>query len=287
MKEGWFSESLDGNFAQSYRFREILLEKKTRFQEIKIVNTYAFGKMLILDGAVQTAVEDEYIYHEMIAHLPLLTHPQPERVLIIGGGDGGVLRRVLEHPVEKAILVELDEEVVKAAKEYLPEISGGAFEHPKSEVIIANGIEFLKKRKGEFDVILIDSTDPVGEAKALFSREFYISVFNALKPDGLAATQSGSPFFQKEVLQEAVNGLKSVFPLVRVAVFSVPTYPGVLWSMTLASKKYDPLQITPAEIEKRMRERNILEKTSYYNPEIHLASFSLPQFILEDLKDGD
>jgi spermidine synthase len=285
LTEEWFSESLDGNFAHNYRVKKLLFKKRTPFQKIEVLDTYAFGKMLVLDGAVQTAVEDEYIYHEMIVHLPLITHPRPQTILIIGGGDGGALRRVLEHPVKKVTLVELDKEVIKVAKKFFSEIHKGTFEDKRAIVKIENGVEFLKEREGEFDIIIIDSTDPVGEAKALFSPDFYSQAYRALKEEGILATQSGSPFFQRDVVKEAYSGLKKFFPIVKVALFPTPTYPGVLWSITLGSKKHHPSHIPNAEIERRMKERGLLGKNKYYNPEIHLSSLSLPQFLTEALEN--
>lgn len=281
----WQTEYLKDSYGQTYRLKRKILAEKSPYQKIELVETWEFGKMLLLDGAVQTTEKDEFIYHEMLVHPALLTHPEPERVLIVGGGDGGSLRRVLEHPVKEAVMVEMDRRVVEISREYLPGISREAFEDERTNLIFANGYEFLKK-EGEkpFDVILIDSTDPIGKAAVLFSREFYQLAFSSLTEEGILVTQSGSVFYQLRELRQAYNNLKQIFPRVFIYLANVPSYPGCLWSFVLGSKHHLPPFIPLLEKEKRLKTRNL--KTLYYNLEIDLAAFALPTFLKESLNEA-
>ncbi|MDI6690185.1 MAG: polyamine aminopropyltransferase [Actinomycetota bacterium] len=277
MTDDWFTEPGSSGFEHRYKVRAISFKKETAFQRIEIVDTLEFGRMLVLNGAVQTSEKDEFIYHEMLVHVPLLSHTKPRRILIIGGGDGGALRRVLEHPVEDIVLVELDEEVVKACRKFLPSINGDAFLDKRVKIIFDDGAKFVGNSREKFDVLIVDSTDPIGPAKALFTEGFYRAAHNILSKNGICVTQSGSPTFQMEELRNVYNGLKQVFPTVRVYLAFVPTYPGVLWSFTIASKKWDPAAVPPEKVKERLISSNI--STRYYTPEIHTACFILPKFI--------
>ncbi len=278
----WFSEPACLSFEHRYKVEKVLFKGNSKFQKIEIIENLEFGKMLILDGAVQTSEKDEFIYHEMLVHVPLFTHPHPKSVLIVGGGDGGALRRTLYHPVDSVSLVELDQEVVEVCQKFLPSVSGNAFKDKRSKIIFGDGVNFIKKPEEKFDVILVDSTDPIGPAEKLFSKEFYRDAFNALKDKGIFVTQSGSPIFQENVLKLAYFGLKSFFPLVHVYLCFVPTYPGVLWSYTIASKFWNPVNLKQEAIEKTMNKLNL--KTNYYSPQIHLSAFSLPKFIQDMIR---
>jgi len=269
MKGLWFTELQTPDIAISCLTNATLYFKKSAYQEVAVIDTTAFGRVLILDGVIQTSTKDEFIYHEMITHVPLNAHPDPKRVLIIGGGDGGSLREVTKHSsLEKATLVEIDEEVIKASKTCLPELASG-FDHPRAEIIIADGIEFVHDCQKMFDLIIIDSTDPVGPAEGLFSLPFYKSAYNALAEDGILVAQTESVFFEQKLIKRVTKDLSSIFPIVYIYTAVIPTYPGGLWSFTLASKKYNPL--VPA--------REPLElKTRYYSPQIHRNAFILPPF---------
>lgn len=277
----WQTEYINDNYGQTYRLKRKIVSKKSPYQKIELVETFEYGKMLLLDGAVQTTEKDEFIYHEMLTHPALLAHPEPKRVLIIGGGDGGTLRRVLEHPVEEAIMVEMDRTVVELSRTHLTSISEQAFEDERATIVIDDGFNFLKKEKKKFDLILVDSTDPVGEATVLFSEDFYQLAFSSLNEEGIIVTQSGSVFYQLDEVRQAFSNLKKVFPHVYVYLASIPTYPGSLWSFTLGSKLHLPPLIPLSVKEDRMIERKI--KTRYYNLEVDLAAFALPTFLKEAL----
>jgi spermidine synthase len=240
--------------------------------------------MLTLDGIAQTSQADEFTYHEMLVHLPMFQHPAPRRVLVIGGGDGGTLRRVLEHPVERAVMVELDELVVRACREHLPDISAGAFDDPRAELIIGDGARYLADTTERFDIILVDSTDPVGAAEALFSEPFFRSAHRALSSGGLYAMQSGSPLLQSAEMADAVRGLRRVFPSVRPYVGHVPIYPGVMWSWTLAARDGVLEPPTPAAIRERALAAGI--RGGAYTAELHAAAFALPAYVAAAL-DGE
>lgn len=281
----WQTEYINDNYGQTYRLKKKILSKKSRYQKIELVETYEFGKMLLLDGAVQTSEKDEFIYHEMLTHPALLSHPEPNRVLIIGGGDGGTLRRVLEHPVKEVVMVEMDQAVVELSRTYLPSISKQAFEDERANIIIDDGFNFLKKEKKKFDLVLVDSTDPVGKATVLFSEEFYQLVFSALNEEGMMVAQSGSVFYQLDEVRQTFFRLKKIFPHAYVYLANIPTYPGCLWSFTLGSKLHLPPLIPLSIKESRLIERKI--KTRYYNLEVDLAAFALPTFLKEALSEAD
>jgi len=278
VKETWFYESLFPSVKLGLKVKKTLVSEKSRYQKIDILDTYEFGRILVLDGIVQTTEADEFIYHEMLTHLPMLSHPHPERVLIIGGGDGGILREVLKYPVKEVYLVEIDEKVIELSKTYLPAICGNSFNDRRANIIIDDGANFIKERKRKFDVVIIDSSDPIGPAKVLFSLNFYQDSFDVLSDsEGIFAQQTGSPFLQREELPHVYKTLNEVFPFVAGFLAAVPTYIGGLFSFVFASRAIDPLKVRLSEIEKRYRELKL--ETRYYNPEIHLASFVLPTYI--------
>ncbi len=199
MKETWFYESLFPSVRLGLKVRKVLVSNKSQYQKISILDTYQFGKVLVLDGVVQTTERDEFIYHEILTHLPMLSHPQPDRVLIIGGGDGGILREVLKYPVKEVFLVEIDKKVIELSKTYLSAICRNSFNDRRANIIIDDGVNFVKERKRKFDVVIVDSSDPIGPAKVLFSSKFYTDVFNILSHDyGIFVQQTGSSFLQEE-----------------------------------------------------------------------------------------
>ncbi|MDN5277499.1 MAG: spermidine synthase [Clostridiales bacterium] len=269
--ELWYTEKQTPNVGITCKTISTLVVEKTNYQELAIIDTVEYGRMLVLDGMVQTTVKDEFVYHEMITHIPLFTHPNPKTVAVIGGGDGGTVREALKHPsVEKVYLVEIDERVVENSKRYLPEISCGLSD-PRCEVLFQDGIEFIAQHENSFDVVLVDSTEPIGPATGLFSKDFYSSIYRALKEDGLFVAQTESPFFNAELIRSVYASIKQIFPVTRLYLASIPTYPSGLWSFTLGSKRYDPLEVD---------EENILDiDTKYYSPEIHKSAFKLPRFV--------
>jgi spermidine synthase len=275
MAGNWFCEENTPGYSVQWRIQQLLHQEKTPFQDLIIADLTEWGRTLILDGAVQYTERDEFIYHEMIAHIPLMSHPDPNEVLIIGGGDGGTLREVLKHRrVKRVDLVEIDQRVVEISQAYLPGAARG-FEDNRACLHIADGIKFVRETAKKYDVILVDSSDPVGPAIQLYSHSFYEDIYQALADDGMLVAQSESPLFYPQIFDTVVSNLRGIFPLIRVYLAVVPTYVSGFWSFTAASKCHDPLHLAD--------DRDIIDGLKYYNRNIHQAAFSLPQFILERL----
>ena len=272
--ELWLTEEQSPDMKLSLRVSEVLLNVKSPYQDILLVETGEYGRMMILDGAIQITERDEFCYSEMMAHVALSSHPDPRRVLIVGGGDGGVLREVLRHKsVEKATLIDIDEEVINASKRFLPTISA-ALEDPRADVKPMDAMVYIKAAKEEFDVAIVDSTDPVEFAAGLFESPFYRDIHNALKKDGMVVAQTESPFTDRNVVLDAFREMSSVFPVVRMYWGAMPTYPSGMWTYTVGSKNADPsAPLRPAP-----------EGTRYYTSDIHRASFVLPPFVIDLLK---
>lgn len=272
----WFTELQTKNMALSLKTKQSLHHESSEFQEISMVDTYEFGRMLLLDGIIMTTIKDEFVYHEMIALPALNTHPNPKNVLVIGGGDGGAIREIVKHPkVEKATLCEIDGQVIEVSKKYLPEISA-ALDDPKVEILVADGIKHIRESKNTYDVICVDSTDPIGPAVGLFAKEFYQGIYDALKDDGLFVAQTESPWVNEELIKRVYNDIKDIFPITKLYLANVPTYPTGLWSFTMGSKKYDPLKVDKNSIPDT--------NTKYYTSEIHFNAFQLPPFVQKLLK---
>lgn len=267
----WLKEGQISDAAMTYKIKETLVRKKTKFQDLSIVDTYAFGRMLILDGIVQTSINDEYVYHEMITHIPLNTHPNPKKVLVVGGGDGGAIREILKHPsVKKAVLCEIDEDVITECKKYLPEISC-ALDDARCEIFVGDGIKYVHEHKNEFDVIIVDSTDPFGAAEGLFGGSFYKEIFECLTEDGIFIAQTETPFYLPNVVKKVFNDAREVFPITKLFMAGIPTYPSGFWSFTVGSKKYNPEEVD-------LSSKDDLD-TKYYTKKLHKACFTLPKFI--------
>ncbi|HAG09626.1 MAG TPA: spermidine synthase [Desulfotomaculum sp.] len=267
----WFTELQTKDMALSCRVTEILHREKTPYQELAVYNTVPFGRMLVLDDIIQTTMVDEFVYHEMIVHVGLNTHPAPRRVLVIGGGDGGTIREVVKHQeVERAALVEIDGRVIEAARKFLPEISSGLTD-PRVEIIVDDGISYVEKNKNTYEMIIIDSTDPIGAATGLFEAAFYRNVAEALTEDGLFVAQTESPFFNRDLIRRAYREVAEIFPLTRLYLANIPSYPGGLWTFTLGSKRHDPLKINKPVLASL--------NTKYYSLEVHKAAFTLPPFV--------
>jgi len=248
----------------SYDVEEILYRGKSKFQEIKVIRNPHFGKMLILDDVVQLTERDEFFYHEMLTHVVMYAHPCPKKVIVIGGGDGGVVREVLKHKtVEKVYFVEIDEEVINVSRRFFPSVSSGV-DDLRVEIKIMDGAEFVIKRKpSEIDAVIIDSTDIIGFARSLFTRDFFTSVKNCLTDEGMFVTHTESLHFHKDMVIEIQEILKSVFPVVDLYTAPIATYPGNWWAFAVASKSLSPRET-----------RHKLEiKTKYYDEEIHQQAF--------------
>jgi spermidine synthase len=272
--EMWIKEAQIEDAAMIYKVSETLVRKQTEYQDLAIVESDRFGRMLLLDGIVQTTIADEYVYHEMISHIPLFTHPNPEKVLVVGGGDGGAIREVLKHPsVKKAVLCEIDRCVVEECMKFLPEISC-ELENPRCEVFIGDGIKYVHEHTNEFDVIIVDSTDPFGAAEGLFGGSFYKEISECLTKDGIFVAQTETPFYLPEVVEKVFSDAKEVFPVTKLFMAAIPTYPGGYWSFTIGSKMYDPEEASvPDELG---------FDTRYYTKKLHKACFALPKYV-EDL----
>ncbi|MFD2614554.1 polyamine aminopropyltransferase [Paenibacillus gansuensis] len=272
--ELWYTEKQTESFGITAKIRETLVTEQTDFQKLDMIDTEEFGRMLVLDGMVMTTIKDEFVYHEMVAHPALFTHPNPKHVLVVGGGDGGVIREVLKHPgVEKAVLVEIDGKVIEYSKKFLPEIAG-QLENSRVEVIVNDGFMHIHDHKNTYDVIMVDSTEPVGPAAPLFERGFYQGIFEALKEDGIFVAQTDNPWFKADLIQKVNRDVKEIFPITRVYAANIPTYPSGMWTFTMGSKKHDPLQVDETQIPEL--------ETKYYTPRLHKAAFVLPKFV-EDL----
>ncbi|QTH46412.1 polyamine aminopropyltransferase [Cohnella sp. LGH] len=272
--ELWYTEKQTENFGITMKIKRTMVHEQTDFQELAMIETEEYGNMLVLDGMVMTTEKDEFVYHEMVAHPALFTHPNPENVLVVGGGDGGVIREVLKHSqVKKAVLVDIDGKVIEYSKQYLPSIAG-QLNDPRVEVIVNDGFMHIHDHKNTYDVIMVDSTEPVGPAVNLFTKGFYQGIHDALKEDGIFVAQTDNPWFKADLIRSVNRDVKEVFDIVRVYVANIPTYPSGLWTFTMGSKKYDPLAVDESGIPEL--------DTQYYSPRLHKAAFALPKFV-EDL----
>ena len=257
-----------------------LFRKLSAFQMVEIYETYEYGRMLTCDGKTMCAEADESAYHEMIVHVAMFTHPDPQKVLVIGGGDGGVVREVVKHQnLQQVVMVEIDKVVIEACKKHLPSISS-ALDHPKLDLQITDGIRYVADTPDQsFDVVIIDSTDPVGPAEGLFSAEFYKQVYRVLKPNGIMITQSESPRFNVKVFKEIFQCYRKIFRPENVHCFLayIPIYPSGMWSFSYCSKNgIDPLKNLDLD---RLRAFIRTAELSYYNEEVHSAAFALPSFV--------
>jgi spermidine synthase len=275
----WITDPGGPGFAHTYQVKRLLHDSQSPYQRIRIIENADFGRMLILDEAVQTSERDDFIYHELLAHVPLCTHPAPRRALIIGGGDGGLLREALRHPIDHVTMVELDREVVDVTRRHIPSIPGDAYDDPRARLLIEDGIRFARETVERYDVAMVDSTDPKGPSLGLFSAEFYASLARLLGPAGAVAIQSGSPLYQQDVIAMVHKNMRPHFKHVRLYLGTVPTYPGVLWTFTVGSQARDPLALDPAEIADRLARI----PTRYYTAAAHARLFDLPPFLRADL----
>jgi spermidine synthase len=276
----WVEEKSNEYYSMKFKVKNVLFEGQSEFQSVDVVETEGHGKMLLNDGLVMVTERDEFIYHDMIVHVPLFTHANPKKVLVIGGGDGGTAREVLRHDtVEKCTMVEIDKMVVDACKEHIP-FTSQVFDNPKLDLKIEDGLKFVKETNEKFDVIIVDSTDPIGPAEPLFNVEFYQDIEKCLNDDGIVVSQGESPFYNVDMQKKLLGIINETFPLRAIYNFSNLTYPGGLWSFSFGSKKYHPIKdFNPARVD----QSNL--KFKYYNKELHTASFALPSFMQENLRD--
>ncbi len=276
---GWFSEicPMWPGVSLSLEIETVLTQKKSTCQQIDIYKTKSHGRMLVLDGIIQLTEKDEFAYHEMLAHVPLFAHPDPKRVLVIGGGDGGILREVSRHEGIKSIdFCEIDPEVIRLSKAFLPFTACG-FNDPRITIHIADGSDFVSRHKQSYDVIIVDSSDPIGPGEALFEKPFYVGLKGALKDNGIIATQGESFFLHQDCVTSLVKITKELFNVQAYSYMLVPTYPGGHLGICLGS--LGPKIITPA----RAIPDAMQVVLKYYSPKIHEASFVLPRFAEEML----
>lgn len=282
----WFQETLHTDWGQRFRIEKILFEQKTPFFHLVIFENARFGRVMALDGVIQTTERDEYVYHEMLTHVPLFAHGNVKKVLIIGGGDGGILREVLRHPVESVTMVEIDHQVIETSKKYFPNHSAGAFDDKRLNLVIDDGARFMATDSEFYDVVIVDSTDPLGPGELLFTQEFYQGCHKRLNPGGVLVTQNGVPFLQAQELQNSYQRLSNVFQDVTFYTAAIPTYAGGLMTLGWATDDKSLQQTTLSVLEERFKRSNL--ETKYYTAQVHQASFALPAFIsgyLEALPD--
>ncbi len=277
----WFTDHHTENLRLSFRVKAFLWSETSRYQRIDVMETYEYGRILVLDGLIQLTERDEFIYHEMLVHPAMMTHPHPERVLIVGGGDGGAAREVLKHPTVRSVVqAELDERVVEVSKRFFPELAS-SFADPRHELVIADGYEFMESTGERFDVVIVDSTDPVGEARKLFTRDFYLRVKAVLADGGIAVAQAETPFLYPQITRELHGVFRSVFKHVRPYLSFAPTYQSGMWGFLEGSDS--PLEVDRETLDRRYEERGLRGKTRFYNPGVHLGLAQLPNFIREML----
>jgi spermidine synthase len=264
------------------KLKKKLYSGKSSFQKIEVYDTFAYGKILVLDGILQTSEKDEFVYHEMLCHLPLFLHKNPERVLILGGGDGGSLKEVLKHKIKKVWMVEIDKKVVEISKKYIPSISGKSFNNKRAEIIFEDGKEFIKKYNDFFDVIIFDLSDPAGPAEGLISGYFYKSVKRALRKNGIISIQSGSLNDQPKLASLIFKRTSKIFPYIEMHRAVVPSYYAGEYAFNIASSTFDFRKITFKKIEKKYKKLKL--DLRYYSPEIHSASKVLPRYLRDKIK---
>ena len=279
--DSWINETLYPDWGQRFLVKRELARVQSEFQDIVIFESFSHGRVMVLDGAIQITEADEFVYQEMLTHVPLLAHGEAETVLIIGAGDGGVLRRVLQHRgVKRAVMVEIDGEVIRLSKEFLPSIAGDAWNDPRAEVIVGDGIDYVKRAAdATFDAIIVDSTDPIGVGEVLFTDEFYANCARILSPRGLVVNQCGVPAMQADELRDTSLRRAKFFPHVSAYVAAVPTYVGGFMTLGWSAKDATLTQVPTAEIRRRAEAAGILGTTRYWTPEIHTGAFNLPPYI--------
>lgn len=274
--ELWFSEPHTPDVKLSVRVDRQLYSGQSELQRIDVFESPEFGRFLVLDGFIMLTEKDEFIYHEMIVHVPMAVHPGVRRVLVIGAGDGGAARELLKYPeIERIDLVEIDEQVVWVCREYLPKVSWG-LEDEKVHIYYEDGLKFVRRKENEYDLIIVDSTDPFGPGEGLFTKEFYGNCYKALKEDGIMVNQHESPFYEADATacMRAHKRIVESFPISRVYQAHIPTYPSGHWLFGFASRRYHPVHDMDGE---RWLDREL--ETRYYTPRLHMGAFCLPAYV--------
>ncbi|WP_317930305.1 polyamine aminopropyltransferase [Halioxenophilus sp. WMMB6] len=278
-----YNETLYDAWQQSFSMDEVLFEANTGQQHLVIFKNALWGRVMALDGIIQTTEADEFIYHESLTHIPLFAHGNAKRVLIIGGGDGGMLREVCKHPgVEEIVMVEIDEAVVEMARTHLPNHSAGAFDDPRFTLVINDGARFVAETDQQFDVIISDSTDPIGPGEVLFTQDFYAQCKRCLTPGGVLVTQNGVPFLQPDELVNTFKRQSQHFADHTFYTAAVPTYVGGVMAFAWATDNLQLRQVDRATLQQRFADAAIT--TRYYTPDVHLGAFALPPYLADQLK---
>nr|MBN2277563.1 polyamine aminopropyltransferase [candidate division Zixibacteria bacterium] len=276
----WFTELHLGNSGLTIKVKSLVESTHSKFQRIDVLDTEDFGKMLVLYGSIMVAERDLDAYNEMLTHVSLFTHPRPENVLIIGGGDGGAMTNVMKHPeVKKATMCEIDRKVVEVSRRHFPKITDG-LKDPRCRIVYHDGKDFINKTRDKFDIILLDLSDPIGPAAELFQKQFHRKVFGRLNKDGIMVAQSESPYYNPVTVKQMYKNLREIFPIVRMYTAHVPIYPSCYWSFAFCSRKYDPIDDFDSRRYGKLRLKN-----NYYNAEVHLGSFLLPEYVKELIGD--
>jgi spermidine synthase len=278
----WFSESHTSDVKLSLRVKKQLYSKKSDYQKIDVFETPEFGRVLALDGNIMLTERDEFIYDEMITHVPMAVHPNITRVLVIGVGDGGVVRELTRYEqITRIDLVEMDKMVAEACRQYLPE-NACRLDDERVHIYYENALKFIRKCEDKYDLIIVDSNDPFGPSEGLFTREFYGNCYKALKSDGIMVNQQGSPFYAEDAMamQRSHKRIYNTFPISRVYQAHIPTYAAGYWLFGFASKKYHPIEDMDAE---RWNSKHL--KTRYYTVRLHRGAFYLPAFLEEMLEE--
>jgi spermidine synthase len=274
----WFSELHKGHVGMTYKVKSILYSGQSRFQRIDVLDTYEYGRMLVLYGSVMFTEKDEFVYHEMLSHVPFFSARAPSSALVIGGGDGFTLRELLKHrSLESLTLVDIDEMVIERCKEFFPD-SRASFEDPRVTVTFADGAEFVREQERQFDLILVDAADPVPPADVLFQPEFHASCKKLLAPGGVFAAQTESPFYNPDVFGEVFSSLSDLYKVCMPYLAWIPTYPSALWSFAFCSDDRHPVHDFDRDA---FLESGI--DTRWYNEDIHAAAFALPTFVRQML----
>ncbi len=280
--EMWFSEFHAPDVKHSIRVKRHLFSKKSDYQQIDIFDTPEFGRVLVLDGSVMLTERDEFIYDEMITHVPMAVHPNIQDVLVIGAGDGGVVHELVRYDqVRRIDLVEMDPEVLEACKTYLPE-NASRLDDSRVHIYFDNALRFIRRCKEQYDLIIVDSNDPFGPSEGYFTREFYGICYNALRDDGIMVNQQGSPFYSHDAdaMQRSHKRIVSTFPISRIYQAHIPTYAAGYWTFGFASKKYHPIDDLNVEAWKKHH-----LKTKYYTTKLHVGAFYLPAFLEKMLEE--
>ena len=282
--ELWYTEDHTDYAKFSIKINKHLFSEQSNFQRVDIFESYEFGKMLTLDGLMMVNEKDEFVYHDMIVHVPMASKPDIKKVLVIGGGDGGTVRELTRYnTIERIDMVEIDKMVVDVSRKYLP-ITSSKLDDERVNLYYEDGIKFIEDKENEYDLIIVDSTDPIGPGEGLFTTEFYNNCYKALTKDGILVNQSESPYYDRDIreFKRAYSKIKKTFPIAKIYQFHMPTYPSGHWLFGFASKSIDPVENDNIE---KWNELGL--KTKYYNTNIHRGSFALPNFVLEMMNEDE